>query len=487
MSQRGGKGPRQPGGGRREAGPRQNQRGTRGGARFGKGEGGPGRGEGRGGKRSGEERPRSGEAERNRFGKVAGRGGKRSGDDARGKRFGSGEGGKRFGSRDERSDERGKRFEGGRKFGKDERRQRAEPRGRAPSPDRVRSAPAVDLSAQAGRGESPVPTAVQTVTVSPDENNMRVDRFFEARFPGLSFSHIQRIIRKGEVRVNGRRTEPKARLESGQSVRIPPLSVAPPPVRDDAPQAQKDRAFLRDITLYEDDDVMVLNKPMGLAVQGGSGTTRHIDGMLGALRGSHPDAQRPRLVHRLDKDTAGCLLVAKTRFAAAALAKTFRSRSARKTYWALVAGVPRPQQGRISTYLTKQEVEEDSFMRVADHGEKDAVHAVTYYAVVETSAQKLAWVSLKPVTGRTHQLRAHMAHVGHPIVGDPKYFNIENWEFPGGIQDRLHLLARRIAVPHPRGGTIDVSAPLPPHMEQSWNLLGFDTARYDPIVDAPEE
>jgi 23S rRNA pseudouridine955/2504/2580 synthase len=328
---------------------------------------------------------------------------------------------------------------------------------------------------------------VQTVTVTPDENNMRVDRFFEARFPGLSFSHIQRIIRKGEVRVNGKRTQPKNRLEAGQAVRIPPLKIDAPAPRDDAPQAQKDRAYIRSITLYEDDDVLVLNKPMGLAVQGGSGTVRHLDGMLGALRGTHPDAQRPRLVHRLDKDTAGCLLVAKTRFAAAALGKTFRSRAARKIYWALVAGVPKPKQGRISTYLAKQEVEEDSFMRVAKHGEKDAVHAVTYYAVVETAAQQLAWISLKPVTGRTHQLRAHMAHVGNPIVGDPKYFNIENWQFPGGMQNKLHLLARRIAVPHPRGGTIDVSAPLPPHMEQTWNLLGFDTTRYDPIVDAPEE
>jgi 23S rRNA pseudouridine955/2504/2580 synthase len=328
---------------------------------------------------------------------------------------------------------------------------------------------------------------VQTVAVTLDENGMRVDRFFEGRFPGLSFSHIQRIIRKGEVRVNGKRTQPKNRLEAGQSVRIPPLQLVAPKPRDDAPQAQKDRAFIRSITLYEDDDVLVLNKPMGLAVQGGSGTTRHLDGMLGALRGSHPDAQRPRLVHRLDKDTAGCLLVAKTRFAAAALAKTFRTRSARKIYWALVAGVPKPKQGRISTFLAKQEVEEDSYMRIAKHGEKDAVHAVTYYAVVETAAQKLAWISLKPVTGRTHQLRAHMAHVGNPIVGDPKYFNIENWELPGGMQDKLHLLARRISVPHPRGGTIDVNAPLPPHMEQSWNLLGFDAKRYDPIVDAPEE
>ncbi len=330
-------------------------------------------------------------------------------------------------------------------------------------------------------------SGVQTVTVTPDEGNMRLDRFFEARFPGLSFSHIQRIIRKGEVRVNGKRTEPKARLQAGQSIRIPPLTLAAPKPRDDAPQAQKDRAFLKSITLYEDDDVLVLNKPAGLAVQGGSGTLRHIDGMLGALQGSHRDAQRPRLVHRLDKDTAGCLLVAKTRFAAAALAKTFRSRSARKIYWALVAGVPKPKQGRISTFLAKEEREEDSFMRIARHGEEGASHAVTYYAVVETSAQSLAWLSLKPVTGRTHQLRAHMAHIHHPIVGDPKYFNKENWQLPGGMQNRLHLVARRIAVPHPRGGVIDVTAPLPDHMQQSWRLLGFDVSRYDPIEDAPEE
>jgi len=329
--------------------------------------------------------------------------------------------------------------------------------------------------------------AVQTVTVTPDENGMRVDRFFEARFPGLSFSHIQRIIRKGEVRVNGKRTEPKNRLEAGQAIRVPPLKLDAPKLRDDAPQAQKDRAFIKSITLFEDADVLVLNKPMGLSVQGGSGTVRHLDGMLGALRGPGIDAQRPRLVHRLDKDTAGCLLVAKTRFAAAALAKTFRTRSARKIYWALVVGVPKPKQGRVSTYLAKQEEEEDSYMRIAKHGEKDAVHAVTYYAVVETAAQKLSWISLKPVTGRTHQLRAHMAHVGNPIIGDPKYFNIENWELPGGIQNKLHLLARRIVVPHPRGGVIDISAPLPPHMQQSWNLLGFDAKRYDPIEEAPEE
>lgn len=361
--------------------------------------------------------------------------------------------------------------------------------------------------------------AVETRYVDRDEEGMRLDRWFKAHFPDLSFGHLQKLLRSGQVRVDGGRVKTNTRLASGQSVRIPPLEEkpqlsaadhieaeeaiargeAPPrPVRGQggdrservaAPAVKrasaddKDAVALKAMTLYEDRDVLVLNKPYGLAVQGGSGTYRHVDGMLEALRGD--DGQKPRLVHRIDKDTSGILLVAKSRLAASTLAKTFRSRSARKVYWALVPGVPRPAQGRISTYLAKDEAAER--MRVARHGDDEASHAISYYAVVDHAGQKLAWLSLKPVTGRTHQLRAHAAHIGHPIVGDPKYFNIENWPLPGGLQNRLHLLARRLVIPHPRADKlIDVSAPLPPHMQQSWNVLGFDTSHYDPIVEAPE-
>jgi 23S rRNA pseudouridine955/2504/2580 synthase len=366
-----------------------------------------------------------------------------------------------------------------------------------PPRSRPAAAPRQDVPAEAPRPtraqakaatQETLATGVQTLVVEPDEGGMRLDRFLVARFPQLAFTHIQRIVRKGELRIDGGRAKPNERLEAGQKVRVPPLKLEQPrPVARSAAKDQDDRDFLKSITLYEDKDVLIINKPMGLAVQGGSGTKRHVDLLLESLRDD--EGQRARLVHRLDKDTAGCLVVAKTRFAASTMAKSFRSRATRKIYWALVAGVPRVPQGRVSTYLAKEESGEgDSRMRVARHGDEGASHALTYYAVIDTAAQKLAWLSLKPVTGRTHQLRAHAAHIGHPIVGDPKYFDIENWELPGGIQNRLHLLARRIVVPHPRTGKpIDVTAPLPPHMQQSFNLLGFETGQYDPIVEAPEE
>jgi 23S rRNA pseudouridine955/2504/2580 synthase len=352
-------------------------------------------------------------------------------------------------------------------------------------PHRAPDRPSPKAQAKAATREA-LATGVQTLVVDADEAGMRIDRFLTARFPQLPFTHVQRIVRKGELRVEGKRAKPNDRLEAGQKVRVPPLKLdAPKPVAHSR-SGEDARTFLASITLYEDKDVLVLNKPMGLAVQGGSGTTRHVDGLLEALRDD--DGQKPRLVHRLDKDTAGCLVIAKTRLAAATLAKSFRSRSARKIYWALVAGVPRVRQGRVSTYLAKGEAEDgDARMQVARHGDEGASHALTYYAVVDQAAQKLAWLSFKPVTGRTHQLRAHAAHIGHPIIGDPKYFNDRDWQLPGGIQNRLHLLARRIVIPHPRTGKpIDVTAPLPPHMQQSFNLLGLDASRYDPIVDAPD-
>jgi 23S rRNA pseudouridine955/2504/2580 synthase len=247
-----------------------------------------------------------------------------------------------------------------------------------------------------------------------------------------------------------------------------------------------DADTLRSLLLYEDDDVFVFNKPAGLAVQGGSGLTRHVDAMLESLRDQK--GQKPRLVHRLDRATSGVLVVARTRLAAQKLAESFRKRSTKKIYWALVKGVPKPRQGRISTWLAKEEGPEGDRMRVARHGADEASHAVSLYSVTENAGGRFAWLTMKPVTGRTHQLRAHAAHIGHPIIGDDKYFKAgDEWEFPGGMQNKLHLHARRIVIPHPSGkGVIDVTAPLPPHMQQSWNLLGFDAARGEGAEDGEE-
>ena len=227
--------------------------------------------------------------------------------------------------------------------------------------------------------------------------------------------------------------------------------------------------------LHEDPKVFVFNKPAGLAVQGGSGVTRSVDSMLEAWR--NQKGEKPRLVHRLDRDTSGVLVVARTRLAAMKLAEAFRARETKKTYWALVKGVPPKREDKISTWLIKEQTPDGDRMRVAKHGEKGADHAVSYYRVLEQAGQTLSWLEMEPYTGRTHQLRVHAAYIGCPIIGDPKYFEADtNWDFPGGVQNRLHLHARRIVVPHPDRGTIDVTAPMPPHMRQSWNLIGFDEA-----------
>jgi len=319
---------------------------------------------------------------------------------------------------------------------------------------------------------------VEQITVGKDEQGMRLDRWFKVHFPGLGFGHLQKLLRSGQVRVDGGRVKADTRVEPGQMVRVPPLGVdkkGDENLTGHSIRNQGDADVLAKMTLYEDAKVFVFNKPAGLAVQGGSGVSRHVDGMLEALR--NKKGEKPRLVHRLDRDTSGVLVVARTRLAAMKLAEAFRARETKKTYWSLVKGVPKKREDKISTWLVKEPTPDGDRMRVAKHGEDGADHAVSYYRVIEQAGQTLSWLEMEPYTGRTHQLRVHAAHIGNPIIGDPKYFEADtNWEFPGGIQNRLHLHARRILIPHPDKGVIDVTAPMPPHMRQSWNLIGFDEA-----------
>lgn len=324
---------------------------------------------------------------------------------------------------------------------------------------------------------------IEHITVEPDEAGMRLDRWFKIHYPGLGFGQLQKLLRSGQVRVDGGRVKTDARVQPGQVVRIPPMDVDAKaaktgPLSSHDLKHSDDGELLSRMLLHEDEKVIVLNKPAGLAVQGGSGLNRHIDQMLEAW--TSKKGEKPRLVHRLDRDTSGVLVVARTRGAAQKLTAAFRERDTKKTYWSLVKGVPRKREDKISTWLVKEQTEDGDRMRIARHGEDGADHAVSFYRVLETAAQSLSWLEMEPYTGRTHQLRVHALHLGHPIIGDPKYFiDDPNWDFPGGVQKRLHLHARHIDIPHPNGGRLKITAPLPPHMVQTWNLLGFDQNGYD--------
>lgn len=324
---------------------------------------------------------------------------------------------------------------------------------------------------------------VELVEVVSAETGMRLDRWFRSHYPSLPHGALQKLLRKGQVRVDGGRAKANARLEAGQRVRVPPLRTTssergPVTARPSLPAA--DEKFIRDLVIFKDDHVLAINKPAGLAVQGGTKTSRHIDGLLDGLR--FGAQERPRLVHRLDKDTSGVLLLARDRATASAVGVTLKTREARKTYWALLNGVPSPQRGEIDLPLLKKGGAQSERMQVAEEDD-GAKHAVTRYAVIEPAGSKLCWAALWPLTGRTHQLRAHMATIGHPIVGDGKYGGGE--AHPGGeISNKIHLHARKIEFANPAGtGRLKITAELPDHMQQTWGLFGFDTD----LADEPGE
>ena len=329
-----------------------------------------------------------------------------------------------------------------------------------------------------GEGQPATARDACTLTVVDADAALRLDRWFKRHYPALGHSHLEKLLRTGRIRVDGKRARASDRVVPGQAIRLPPLDRMASPVPQATWQASPgDEAMLRDAVLHRDDAVIVLNKPPGLAVQGGSGTERHLDGLLDALRfGSEI---RPRLVHRLDKETSGVLVLARTAAAAAFLTRAFREKTTCKVYWAIVVGVPKLRQGRIDLALAKLPGREGERVR-ADT--EDGKRAVTYYQVVDTVGAKASWLALLPVTGRTHQLRAHCAALGTPILGDAKYGAAAAHlaGVPGGR--RVHLHARALSIPHPLGGTLSVTAPLPRHMRQSWAFFGFPDDVEDPFA-----
>jgi len=321
-------------------------------------------------------------------------------------------------------------------------------------------------------------TQVQTRAVTDDEAGMRLDRWFQRHFPELSHGALQKLLRTGQVRIDGKRTEGKDRVEPGQSVRLPPGVTNSPPPKPRAAStststvSDRDAAKIQSMVIHRDDHVIVLNKPPGLAVQGGSGTEKHIDGMLDALRFGFE--QRPRLVHRLDKDTSGLLLIARTGQAAKRLAESFRDRETEKLYWAIVVGVPSKKEGAINLPLAKRPGAFDRELMQVD--EENGQKALTHFREIDRAGHRAALLALWPRTGRTHQLRVHCAAIGCPILGDRKYGGEEALLAAVADSRRLHLHARRLSLPHPSGkGELKAQAEPPPHFRRTVEAFGFST------------
>jgi 23S rRNA pseudouridine955/2504/2580 synthase len=320
---------------------------------------------------------------------------------------------------------------------------------------------------------------VKTLYVAEAEDGIRLDRWFKRRWPHLSHIQIEKLARSGQIRVDGGRIKPQDRLTAGAAVRVPPIPDPVEKTPGDRPKlTDRDAAYARSLVLYEDELVIALNKPHGLAVQGGTKTTKHVDRLLSAWG---EGLERPRLVHRLDRDTSGVLLLGKGPEAAKRLAGAFARRQASKTYWAIVIGNPKPTAGQIDLALKKSGINDFEMMRPADPKEHGAEPAETAYATISRAAHRAAWMALRPFTGRTHQLRAHMSAIGHPILGDPKYGTPESTELSGPLKLQLH--ARRIELDHPGGGKLIVEAPLSPEMKAGFAHFGFseDEADEDPF------
>ncbi len=307
--------------------------------------------------------------------------------------------------------------------------------------------------------------------VKDTESGWRLDKWFKVHFPGLSYGRLSKIIRKGEVRVDGKRVKANFHLEGGMEIRLPPLGreerTASPQKKQIRNVTDEDAAIMREMVIFQDDSVIVLNKIPGLAVQGGTNTPRHVDGMLVALQGDKKE--RPKLVHRLDKDTSGVLVIARTGQAAKKLTESFKQRKTSKIYWALVKGKPAQTEGVIKAPLDKESGTQGERMTVSDGGKR----AITDFKVMDSAAGTVTWMAFRPVTGRTHQIRVHSTLLGTPIVGDGKYGAKEAF-VDGAISNKLHLHARSIEIDHPDGGKLSVVAPLPSHMKESWAMFGFD-------------
>lgn len=322
--------------------------------------------------------------------------------------------------------------------------------------------------------------SVRQFTVGPDDDGARLDRWFKRHLPQIGFATISRWARTGQLRVDGKRARPEDRLVAGQVLRVPPGGQIEtrPAVRKLRELTDEQRELAESMVIGRSKAALVLNKPPGLATQGGTGTTSHVDGLLDAyVEGDEP---RPRLVHRLDKDTSGVLLIARTPGSAAFFSKRFSGRSAKKVYWALVVGVPDIANGIVEAPLSKQPGSGGEKMHV---DEENGQPAKTRYRIVERAGNSTAWVELQPLTGRTHQLRVHMAAIGHPIVGDGKYGGQAAF-LTGSISRKMHLHARRLIIDSP-DGKIDVTAELPEHFATSMQQLGFDEASSDASPDAP--